>query len=165
MGKIGTKPGWRNLVGAGVLLALAGCAPMVEQHGFIPDPELVERIRPGQQTRAQVAEILGAPSSVAAFNGETWYYISRRTETVAFLAPLAPMVVDQRVGAGSFNKDTGYVDEVRRFTADDMRTIDFVERETPTRGKELGFVEQLIGNVGRFNQADSGGPSRRGPRR
>jgi hypothetical protein len=32
-----------------------------------------------------------------------------------------------------------------------------VARETPSAGRELGFVEQLIGNLGKFNTS-GGGP-------
>jgi outer membrane protein assembly factor BamE (lipoprotein component of BamABCDE complex) len=137
-----------TLIAAVAALALGACTPIVAQHGFIPDNELVERVKTGVHTRSQVAEILGAPSSVASFNGETWYYITRRTETVAFLKP---KVTDQRVVAVSFDPDNGLVAEVRRFSVEDGRDVAFVERETPTRGKELGFVEQLLGNVGRFS--------------
>ena len=30
--------------------------------------------------------------------------------------------------------------------------IDLVKRKTPTRGKKLGFFEQVLGNMGRFNK-------------
>ena len=33
----------------------------------------------------------------------------------------------------------------------DSRPVDPTARETPSAGKELGFMEQLIGNLGKFN--------------
>jgi outer membrane protein assembly factor BamE (lipoprotein component of BamABCDE complex) len=49
--------------------------------------------------------------------------------------------------------DTGLVRDVRRYTLEDGKLIDPVTRKTPAPGKELSFLEQLVGNVGRFNPA------------
>ncbi|MSP51604.1 MAG: outer membrane protein assembly factor BamE, partial [Alphaproteobacteria bacterium] len=119
----------RNGAMIGTIVLAAACAPIVDIHGFIPDNELLDRVKVGEFTRAQLTELLGAPSSVAQFDGETWYYISRRTEAIAFLKP---KIVDQRVVGVSFSKDTGVVTEVKRFEIDDAREIALVERETPT---------------------------------
>ena len=40
--------------------------------------------------------------------------------------------------------------------------IDIVSRTTPTAGKDLSFLEQMLGNVGRFSGAKSG-PGGQGP--
>ncbi len=131
-----------------VVIAATACTPKVEVHGFIPDDELVKQIKAGQHDRTYVEELLGSPSSIANFEGETWYYITRRTETLAFFEP---EVKDQRVLAISFDLGTGTVKEIGTFNLADGRPIQFVERETPTLGKQLGFFEQLFGNVGRFS--------------
>ena len=131
-----------------VVIAATACTPKVEVHGFIPDDELVKQIKADQHDRTYVEELLGSPSSIANFKGETWYYITRRTETLAFFEP---EVKDQRVLAISFDLGTGTVKEIGTFNLADGRPIQFVERETPTLGKQLGFFEQLFGNVGRFS--------------
>ena len=38
-----------------------------------------------------------------------------------------------------------------RFELEDGQEVAMVERETPTRGKELSLLQQLFGNLGRFN--------------
>ena len=135
------------------LLLVLACTPRVEVHGFIPDDGLVKQIKVGEHDRTAVAQTLGSPSSIASFNGETWYYISRRTETLAFLEP---EIIDQRVLAVSFDITAGTVSAVDNYTLKDGRLIQLVQRQTPTRGKELGFIEQLFGNVGRFSGNSSG---------
>ncbi len=135
------------------LFAAVACTPKVEVHGVILDDELVKQIKVGQHNRAAVEELLGSPSSIASFNGETWYYISRRTETLAIFEP---EVKDQRVLAISFDVGAGTVRAVENYDLADGRLIRLVERQTPTRGKELGFIEQLLGNVGRFSGSPSG---------
>ena len=137
-----------GILGIALVLAAGACSPIVEVHGFIPDDELVQQIKPGQHDRLYVEELLGSPSSIANFDGETWYYITRRTETLAFFEP---EIKDQRVLAVVFDLATGTVSKVDSYGLDDGRLIELVERQTPTRGKQLGFFEQLFGNVGRFS--------------
>ena len=139
---------WRAWAWGAVVLVLTACAPRVETNGNLPDPERLAEISNGGFSRAEVAEILGSPSSVAVLEGETWYYISKRTETLAFFEP---KVSDQQVVVIRFDKK-GMVSEVQTLGLDEARTIEPAERETPTAGNELTFFDQLIGNLGRFNK-------------
>ena len=128
-------------------LVLAGCAPMIDQRGNLPDETKLATIKPGVTTKDTVSQLLGTPSSVSTFNDKTWYYISRRTEQTAFFAP---DVVDQQVVSVGFD-DSGIVRDIERHGLADGRPIEPSPRVTPSAGRELGFFEQLIGNLGRFN--------------
>ncbi len=94
--------------------------------------------------------MLGTPSSVVPFSDDTWIYISRKVSTIAFLDP---RVLEQNVVVVQFDQG-GVVQDVRRYTLEDGKAIDPVTRKTPSPGKELTFLEQLVGNIGRFNPAD-----------
>jgi outer membrane protein assembly factor BamE (lipoprotein component of BamABCDE complex) len=133
---------------AGTLLA--SCAATVDNRGYVPNPQALEKVKPGSQTRGDVAEILGTPSSVTPFSDDTWIYIQRKTETVAFFQP---KVLEQNVVVVDFD-DAGLVREVRRYTLEDGKFIDPVTRKTPAPGKELSLMEQLVGNIGRFSQRE-----------
>ena len=137
----------RALVGA-LLVAgsLGACTPRITTHGYVPDPEALDRIQPGVHNELEVAQFLGTPSTMAMFGEPTWLYITERTEAYAFLEP---EVVDQRVVAIAFN-DAGVVTEVDEYILEDGYLVDPVTRTTPTYGKELGLLEQLLGNIGRF---------------
>jgi outer membrane protein assembly factor BamE (lipoprotein component of BamABCDE complex) len=143
---------------AAVLVAamLAGCSSFVDQRGNLPDEERLAQIAPGVSTREEVQQLLGTPSSTGTFDDGTWYYISKRTEQWAFLAPTT---VEQNVIAIDFD-DSGRVAAIRHRGLDDAREVAMVDRATPTPGKTLGFFEQLFGNLGKFNTSD---PVRRGP--
>lgn len=134
---------------AAVVLAagLGACSPTVDVRGNLPDPEIVETIKVGQSTKEIVQELLGTPSTIATTDKEVWYYIGEKTETLAFFSPT---VLDRKVVEIRFGEDAR-VAQIARYGLKDGKDVSLVGRETPTRGKELGFVEQLIGNVGRFN--------------
>ena len=141
---------------------LAGCAANVDQRGNLPEPEKLAQIRPGTTTRDQVSKILGTPSSTGVFDDKRWYYISRRTKQVAFLDP---DVLDQQVYIVNFN-DKGVVQGVDHKDLRDGREIRPAPGATPAPGRELTFLEQVLGNIGRFNKSgsSSGGGDQGGPR-
>ncbi len=130
-----------------VALTLGACETRIDQRGYVPDRYDLERIKAGLQGRDEVREILGSPSSVSSFNDERWYYISKKTSTVAFFEPT---ILEQSVVVIEFD-DIGMVKEVKNYALEDGQIIDPVSRKTPSPGRELTFMEQLIGNLGRFN--------------
>ena len=151
-----------------VILAAAGlaaCVASVDQRGNLPEPEKIAQIRPGRTTRDQVAKILGTPSSTGIFDDKRWYYISRKTQQVAFLDP---DVLDQQVYIVNFDAK-GVVQAVDHKELKDGREIEPAAGATPAPGRELTLVEQVLGNIGRFNKSSkseggSEGGARPGPR-
>jgi len=132
---------------AGVaVLAVSACAPRVATRGNLPDPDLLANIEVGQINKRGVVELIGSPSSVAPFQGVSWYYISERTETRAFFEP---DVVERKVIIIRFNKK-GIVSEIKALGLKDGHDIAMVDRVTPTAGKEITLLQQLFGNIGRF---------------
>jgi outer membrane protein assembly factor BamE (lipoprotein component of BamABCDE complex) len=142
----------RRLLGAGtaiVILAMtAACMEArIDQRGNKPDEDQVVQINPGIDDKIRVSELIGTPSTISTFDDRTWYYISKRTETTAFFEP---DVTDQEILAITFNEE-GVVDSMRIYGQEDGRTIAYVDRVTPTEGNELTIMQQLFGNLGRFN--------------
>jgi outer membrane protein assembly factor BamE (lipoprotein component of BamABCDE complex) len=136
--------------------ALVSCAPAVDQRGNLPNPDKLAEIHAGSTTKDEVAKILGTPSSVSVFNNDkSWYYISRRTSQTAFLDP---DVLDQQVYIVNFD-DQGVVKAVDHKVLEDGKEVTPVARATPAPGRELSFLEQLIGNLGKFNGSSGGGAS------
>ena len=128
-------------------LALGACEATVDVRGYVPHAEQLEKLQPGVQNRQDVNDLLGTPSTVAMFKDETWLYISRKTSTVSFMTP---KVLEQHVVAVDFD-DRGVVADIRRYELADGKVINHVSRKTPSPGKELSFLEQLVGNVGKFS--------------
>lgn len=132
---------------------LDACSPTVSARGNLPTADQLSQIKPGVTDKASVTALLGSPSSVASFDDTTWYYISQRSEEVAFFKPEAH---DPEVVAVVFDKD-GIVKDVEKTSRKEPRAIQPVARTTPAPGKELSFIEQLIGNFGKFNTNSAAG--------
>ncbi len=113
----------------------------------MPDDELVAKLRPGVHDRDSVTSLFGSPTTIANFNGETWLYVKRETEHIAFFDE---ELLEQAVLAVRFNK-AGVVSDIQRYAKADGEALVPVERKTPTRGKEMTVLEQLFGNIGRFS--------------
>lgn len=137
-----------------LLLALAGtaCTPTIETRGNLPHPEVLAQVIAGKSSRDDVQALLGTPSSTLTYGDETWHYISARTEQKAFFEP---KLVERKVVSVTFDP-RGTVKAVATRNLEDGQSIELVERETPTAGKELNVLEQLLGNVGKFSKAPGG---------
>lgn len=132
-------------IAAGFLLA--ACSADVAQRGNLPGHHRLAQIHPGSTTKAEVEKLLGSPSSAGVFDGDSWYYISKRTKRVAFFNP---DVLDQEVYIIRFNK-AGVVSGIDHKTLKNGRDIAMAPGATPAPGRHLTFFEQLIGNIGKFN--------------
>jgi outer membrane protein assembly factor BamE (lipoprotein component of BamABCDE complex) len=141
------RPFARTVIAAAGLLVLAGCAKDIDARGNLPTPEAVTRLAPGEQTRQDVQNLLGTPATTSVFDSETWYYISSQTTQYAFY-PTEEL--DRTVYVVEFDP-RGILKEVRKLDVNSGREIQIASRETVTKGREYSLIEQLIGNLGRFN--------------
>lgn len=130
------------------MVAVSACSPTIDDHGNLPSPEALAKVKPGQTTEDEVQALLGTPSTTMNYGEDVWHYISSQTETVSFFTP---KVLKRSVVSIYFDKD-GKVSRIATLSLKDGENITPVSRETPTAGKELGLLEQLLGNVGRFSK-------------
>jgi outer membrane protein assembly factor BamE (lipoprotein component of BamABCDE complex) len=122
------------------LAALIACAPVISQRGYLPDPSAESSIRPGADTKTSVQERLGYASTTATFGNDGWYYISATEKQVAFFRPT---VLRRQVLAVYFDKENKVVD-VRHYGLSDGHLISFETKETPARGRETTFLQELL---------------------
>jgi outer membrane protein assembly factor BamE (lipoprotein component of BamABCDE complex) len=130
---------------AACALSAAACAPVASNHGFIALDVKPSELKAGEDTKSTVLERLGSPSAKSTFDDNTWYYMTQAVERVAFYRP---RVTNRDVVAVTFD-ETEKVKTVNSYTLADGKIIALNGRETPTRGRELTILEQLLGNVGR----------------
>src|SRR3546814_11949480 len=109
-------------------IALSACGSGVQLRGNTPDPEDVAVIKAGVQSRQDVVDLLGSPSTVSTFEDRKWYYIGQKTQQVAFMKP---EVLDRNVLVITFD-ETGLVEGTQHYDMADAQNVDPVGRETPT---------------------------------
>lgn len=153
------------LVLAAVALAVSACSPKVDNRGYVSEVKMQDQLVPGTTTREEVLSKFGSPSSQSSFGEDTWYYVTARKEAYAFMRS---DVVQQDVVRIEFDP-AGVVKTVQYYDKDKAQDVTLVKRTTPTEGHTLGFIEQTLGNIGRFNRptdaaANTAAPGRRMPR-
>ncbi len=126
---------------------LASCTPIVDTRGHSAEALDLSQIVVGQTSSDDVAALLGSPTSSSNFGDETWYYITQKKERVGVFAP---EVKEQHVTAITFDS-TRHVSHVGEFTKEEGKPVQMVSKKTPTEGHDMTFIEQMLGNVGRFN--------------
>lgn len=126
---------------------LQGCVSVRSNHGYVLErgtENLSANI--GLDTKESIIAKYGEPSMISTFSTNSWFYLSSRDQTRAFLKPKTKA---RKVVAFNFDGE-GKVESVEEFAIEDGERISMVSRVTPTRGKELSFWEQLLGSVGQL---------------
>ncbi|MCF8495524.1 MAG: outer membrane protein assembly factor BamE [Alphaproteobacteria bacterium] len=143
---------------AGIVLALApaACTPTVAQRGNLVENHNLEQVVPMVHTRSDVLRILGSPTTVAPFDDKIWYYIGRETLKRGILDP---EITKERVVKVTFNEED-IVLAVEEEASDHRLDIPIARTKTPTHGTDLTFMQQLLGNLGRFNPGTQEKPGR-----
>ena len=132
-------------------LALGACNPILRTHGYVAtETDKPQEVDPNTDTKATVLSRLGNPSVKGTFDerevveDETWYYITSVRQRYAYLRP---KIEDRTIVAVSFNPD-GQVTQVAEYGIEDGRYVNFSDRKTPTRGRQLNVLEQIFGTIG-----------------
>ena len=130
-----------------LLVAAPACTRIKDTKGYISDESLTAQIMPGTDNAESVRRLLGRPSLESDYEGKTWYYISRKTEQLAFLWPEAE---EHDVLVVTFGANDA-VTSVTKLGKDQVADVSPADGATPTRGRTLGFWEQLLGDLGRYS--------------
>lgn len=146
----------------GIAAVLIACAPVISQRGYLPDPDNENAIKVGTDTKTSVQSRLGFASTTATFGSDSWYYISSTEKQVAFFHPTT---LKRQILAIYFDRNNK-VTAVRHFGLRDGHVIAFETRETPARGREMTFLQQLLNatpgasatSIQQSNPGNGGGP-------
>ena len=131
-------------------LASAGCTSIRDHQGYVVDDALIGAVQPGVDNRESVQGTLGRPTFTGQFDQRDWYYVSRETKQLAFARP-AP---EQQTVLHIRFDEAGNVVSVDRSGLEQVVSIDPMNAETPTLGRNRGFFKELFGNIG---QVGAGG--------
>jgi outer membrane protein assembly factor BamE (lipoprotein component of BamABCDE complex) len=126
-------------------LILSACEPMMAKRGNIVAEDDLKQVTVGESSREDVARILGTPTQTATFDDKVWYYIGEETEKTSFFKP---DITGQKIIAIQFTPE-GKVQKMSRGGLKYAQEITPNPEVTPSYGKEVSLVQQLLGNLGR----------------
>jgi len=126
---------------------MAGCVSTRNRHGYVierGESELTATV--GLDSKDSIIARYGEPSVRPPMDDDVWYYISTATNARAFYNA---DTTNRSIVAFKFDEE-GKVMEIAQYSLEDGIPVNLVDRETPTRGKELTILEQLLGSVGQL---------------
>lgn len=146
---------WAGAIAGGFLL-LSGCeavSPPPIPRGALVEKLDYEQLVLNSSTQNDALSLLGSPTAHATFNDNRWIYVSMTKD----LVPLAHPVIDkQQVVILDF--DTKGI--LRNLNVLDKRhaiPVAMAQGITPTPGTHISVIQELLGNVGRYNPMNSMG--------
>ena len=144
--------GGRIVKGVAVLalMGVMACTAQFRNHGYVPSEEVLQQLTVGQETRASVEEVIGAPSTSGVLTDGDYYYVRSR---VREYGAVRPQVVDRQVLAISFNaNDT--IANIERFGLEDGQVVPLTRRVTDSSVVGNGFLRQVFGNIGSIDPSN-----------
>jgi len=132
------------------LLALSACTPVTANRGNLLEEYQMKEVIAGQDSRDEVVRKIGSPTAISPFNDNIWYYLGQTTEKVGIFDP---KVTKEKIVVVTFGDD-GLVNSIQE-RKEGREDVALVDRKTPTSGNEITFVQQMLGNLGKFNKQDT----------
>lgn len=132
------------------LFFLSGCH--IFENSPMPRGSLIEaddynQLKPGVSNRADALDLLGSPTTKATFDDNTWIYVSMMT---APTPASFPHVTKQQVVVLNFDQG-GTLRALRTLNMKDAKHPGMVGEATPTPGTKINILQEILGNVGRYN--------------
>jgi outer membrane protein assembly factor BamE (lipoprotein component of BamABCDE complex) len=122
-------------------------APQVR--GNKVEADSLKELTPGTSTKADVTAVIGSPTAHDTFDDNVWLYISELTQD-RIGRTLGEL--EQNVVVLHFD-EKGVLRTIDKLDKKDALPVTVIARTTPSPGTEASFLQQLLGNIGRFNPA------------
>ena len=132
------------------LIVTIACTPTVAQRGNMVTTDQTDKLIVGVHTAQDVLRIMGSPTTRAPFDDNLWYYIGQETAKKGILDP---KVTQENIVVVKLS-ETGELLSVEPI--DTQRIAIPIERDkTKTHGNEVTAVQQMLGNLGKFNAPEA----------
>ncbi len=151
-------PAFAGVATVVAVVLLSACTPTKAVRGTLLDDYNISQVVPGVSSQSDVMRALGSPTTTDPFNTDIWYYIGQKTEKKGILDP---KVTAERIFRLTFDPTTRILEDMT--PVDTARNDIPINRDaTPTSGTEMNAVQQMIGNMGKFNKSQKTSPTRPG---
>ncbi len=129
---------------------IVACTPTTELRGKVLTERALKTLVIGETTQREALQALGTPTTTSTFDQSVWYYIGQKMERVGIHEE---EVVERRVLALTFDENKKLAN-VSHLSEQDGIEITPSDKETVSSGRKFTVMQQLIGNLGRFNKSD-----------
>jgi len=133
-----------------IILNITSCSTVVENRGYIFNPEIQEKISQGMD-KSEIISLLGTPSTISESTGLKYYYISNKFLKYAFLNP---QEIERTIQVISFDENDN-VRNIEEYTMKDGRVINYNKDKTLPNGTEVTIIQDLFDNTGRYTNAEA----------
>ena len=138
------------LLATAAIMTLTACTATVAERGNLLEDYQLKQVTAGTHTRSDVVKILGSPTTQAPFDENMWYYIGQETEKRGILDP---DITKERGVAVQF-AENGTVEYLKELPKGARVDVPIERDKTQTRGNDFTFMQQLLGNMGKFNKQE-----------
>ena len=128
-------------------LLLTACTPVTATRGNLLEEYQMKEVLAGIDGKDDVVRKIGSPTTIAPFDDNTWYYMGQKTEKKGILDP---KVVQEKIVVVKFDADGKVGSVIER--KDGRDNIPIVQNTTTVSGNEYTFMQQMLGNIGKFNK-------------
>jgi outer membrane protein assembly factor BamE (lipoprotein component of BamABCDE complex) len=136
-----------------VLLTVSSCSNDLENKGYVTKFSDFSKIKAGTSTKQDVISTLGSPTTTSLFGKETWFYLGKEQTKETFYEPETKNYDGYEI---AFD-ESGIVSKISRKGKEDLKEFEIAEDYTKTTGNEITVLQQLFGNLGKFNPAGRAG--------
>jgi outer membrane protein assembly factor BamE (lipoprotein component of BamABCDE complex) len=133
-----------------IILNITSCSTVVENRGYIFNPEIQEKISQGMD-KSEIISLLGTPSTISESTGLKYYYISNKFLKYAFLNP---QEIERTIQVISFDENEN-VKDIEEYTLKDGRIIVYNSDKTIPKGTEATIIQDLFDNTGRYTSKEA----------
>ncbi len=127
---------------------LAACASddlFVTHTGNMPSEDKIAMVFKGQ-SKKDVWEILGSPSTIVPLDKDTWVYMSSEIKQVAFMPPEE---IERDVLVVKFDENDN-VSSIEKLDKNQGENLEVAQEQTQNTEKKEGFFRKYFGGVGQY---------------
>lgn len=138
-----------KFIAISAVLAVSSCSNDIENKGYVTKFSDFSKVKEGVSTKQEVMDALGSPTTTSLFGKETWFYLGKEQTKETFYEP----ETKNYSGYEIVFDDSGTVSKVVKKGKEDLKEFEIAEDYTKTTGNEITVLQQLFGNLGKFNPA------------
>ena len=135
---------YKYLVYIFIILSVNNCSGRISNHGVLNIEKHINFITDNNLEKAEIAALLGPPSTVSAFEFNKWYYINNTIKHMAFYKP---EIIKHTVYEIIFNKENQAI-KINTYDQDALNEISFNLDVTDPRGNDKPLLQNILKGIG-----------------